>query len=134
MVFTIYRGTRTNGNDKIGCDEDYPNRPIQQDLTNYYIVEELQKDYGYPVDKLPYWKTLQNSELGGWSQTAWAAVSIANTGRTPEHLTKQHQSIAGKVGGKTIASRINTCPHCFKEIKGRVYHRWHGDNCKHRKA
>ena len=130
---------------KIGCCmiHQLKTRMKVQSFTDWEILEEhtdifeasnreiqLQKDYGYPVDKLPYWKTLQNSELGGWSQTAWDAVSIANTGRTPEHLTKQHQSIAGKEGGKAISNKINVCPHCSKQIKGRVYHRWHGDNCK----
>ncbi len=25
---------------------------------------------------------------------------------------------------------VNQCPHCGKEMIGRIYYRWHGDNCK----
>lgn len=36
-------------------------------------------------------------------------------------------------GGKTSSEKIYKCPHCNKELKGAIYFRWHGDNCKHKK-
>ena len=39
MEYTIYYGTLPNGRDKIGVDEAWPNRAIQQSLTNYYVLE-----------------------------------------------------------------------------------------------
>ena len=38
-MYTIYYGTKPSGDDKIGCDHNYPNRPIEQGLTNYYVLE-----------------------------------------------------------------------------------------------
>ena len=115
-----------------------------QSFTDWEILEEhtdifeasnreiqLQKDYSLPVDKIPYWKTLENGELGGWSQNAWDACSIANTGRIPEHINNiEHQSKAGKKGGLAISTIIRVCPNCEQEIKGRVYFNSHGDKCK----
>lgn len=35
-------------------------------------------------------------------------------------------------GGKNASEKIYICPHCNKELKGAIYFRWHGDNCKHK--
>jgi len=35
-----------------------------------------------------------------------------------------------KVGAKISNSIERTCPHCGRTIKGQVYFRWHGENCK----
>ena len=58
---------------KIGCTNDYEYRIKQQGFTNYEILEEhldvyiasdreiaLQKQYGLPVDKIPYYKSVEN--------------------------------------------------------------------------
>jgi hypothetical protein len=37
---------------------------------------------------------------------------------------------SGKEGGKTTMSISRTCPHCSKTMKGAVYFKYHGDNCK----
>ena len=29
-----------------------------------------------------------------------------------------------------LNTKIHTCPHRNKDVKGQVYFRWHGDNCK----
>jgi len=60
---------------KIGCTQDLRYRMARQKVKEgeYEIIEyhtnakvasereiELQKQYGYPVDRIPYWKTLRN--------------------------------------------------------------------------
>ena len=58
---------------KIGCTSDLHKRMLDQGFTEWEILEEhnciyevsdreiqLQKDYGLPVDKVPYWKSVQN--------------------------------------------------------------------------
>ena len=112
---------------KVGCTlRTIEARALEQFHTDVNLLEEhtdiyvasdreiqLQKDYGYKVDKIPYWKTIENNSKGGWSQAAWDAVSIANTGRIPEHLkTKKHQSKAGKAGGKVVNVIKVTCKKC----------------------
>ena len=57
---------------KIGCTDNVQERISAQKFINYEVLEEhtdayiasdreiaLQKQYGYPVDKIPYWKTIQ---------------------------------------------------------------------------
>tara|TARA_R110002050_G_scaffold144102_3_gene269523 strand:+ start:1860 stop:2333 length:474 start_codon:yes stop_codon:yes gene_type:complete len=58
---------------KIGCTKDLYKRMSDQGFTQWEILEEhnciyevsdreiqLQKDYGLPVDKVPYWQSVQN--------------------------------------------------------------------------
>jgi bisphosphoglycerate-dependent phosphoglycerate mutase len=65
--YKIYRGQKLDGSWKIGATYNYPYRCQQQKLTNYHILEEhdcekivaireieLQKEYGYAVDKRTY--------------------------------------------------------------------------------
>jgi rubrerythrin len=74
MTFTIYKGLKPDGTWKIGCDQAYPNRPLEQGLTQYFAIEEhedimiasereieLQKEHGVRVDGTPYWKTKVNA-------------------------------------------------------------------------
>jgi len=78
MEYTIYYGTLPNGRDKIGVDEAWPNRAIQQSLTNYYVLEThldemtaskreliLQKEYGLKVDPFPYHLRKVRGSVGG---------------------------------------------------------------------
>ena len=77
---------------KIGCTTNYSKRVYEQGYTNYEIIEEhtdimiasqreiqLQKEYGYPIDRVPY------------------SISI-------EHQLKASKSGGGKIGGKIVAS------------------------------
>lgn len=32
--------------------------------------------------------------------------------------------------GNHITQKVHTCDHCGKSAKGRIFFRWHGDNCK----
>ncbi len=70
MKYKIYHGTKPDGTNKIGCTTTYPRRCTDQGLTNFYILEEyndiyvasdreieLQKQYGYKIDKKKYHET-----------------------------------------------------------------------------
>ena len=59
-------------------------------------------------------------------------------------ISKELKSIGGKISYAKQKDRITTlalkmkelkyrCPHCNKEGQYRAMHRWHGDNCKHKK-
>ena len=114
-MYTIYKGKKPDGTWKIGCDSKYPNRPLEQNLTEYFILEqhecgwnagdrelELQKEHGLPVDNVHYMISVKNS---GWKnihtkehqKKAFAAMLAKNP---------NHQSKAGKKGG--ITHRIMT--------------------------
>ena len=77
-MYSIYKGLKPNGEWKVGCDSDYPNRPLSQNLTNYFILEqhedimvaskrelELQKEHGVAVDRIPYYQSIESSHKGG---------------------------------------------------------------------
>ena len=69
---------------KIGCTSDLLNRMRVQGFTEWEILEEhtdiyevsdreiqLQKDYGLPVDKIPYWQAVENRST--WADTNQSA-------------------------------------------------------------
>jgi hypothetical protein len=96
---------------KIGCTVNPNIRPKKQGYTNYSILEEhidvyiasdreieLQKQYGYKVDTIPYWKTLKIATKegrlkGGQKGGEWSIIS--------GHIKKLNS-----LGGKAIA-KIN---------------------------
>ena len=62
---------------KIGVTVNIPRRMSQQGFTQWDILEthtdiyevsdreiSLQKEYGLPVDKVPYWKSVENRKKG----------------------------------------------------------------------
>ena len=75
---------------KIGVTTNIPHRMAEQGFTEWDILEthtdiyevsdreiELQKEYGLPVDKIPYWKSVENRML----MTAAAHAPEANQKR-----------------------------------------------------
>ena len=114
-MYTIYKGKKPDGTWKIGCDEKYPNRPLEQNLTDYFILEqhedimiasdreqELQIQTFGKKDGPPYYISCQNSGYKGihtkeHQKKAFAAMLAKNP---------NHQSEAGKKGG--LANRILT--------------------------
>ena len=107
---------------KIGCTKDLEKRMSDQEFTEWQILEthedihvasdreiELQKEYNYKVDKIPYWKSLQNrykwkgNEGPGFNDLAREnskKVSRAFTMEQAEEIRKKH--VPGKYG--SIAS------------------------------
>ena len=131
---------------KIGCTKQLQKRMTDQGFTNWEILEEhsdgwlagdreieLQKEYGYPVDKSHYMISLQNRPK--WNNS------------TRRYLTKEDCRRGGKaLKGKPKAAKYKTtkhtapateasmrrilCEHCNKDANTGNYSRWHGDNCK----
>ena len=173
---------------KIGCSKDPNYRVKDQGYSNYEILEKhedvytasnremaLQKEYGYPVDTVPYFKTIlaatkESRRKGGLVSGNIHGKKLYEQGKglfaMSEEAKLQARSKAGIVGGKrnkdsgqmsalgksgiggkiggkitgkknvesghwnNLISRITTCPHCGKSIKGGNYFRHHGDRCK----
>lgn len=115
---------------------------------------ELQREYGYLVDDIPYHKSVNKEKVqskGGKTQPIEykragglknskehlsKAGKIGGLGRAKQ-MTFEDFSNAGKVGGKVASKNLDTfmggyltCPHCNKTMNKGNYNRWHGDNCK----
>lgn len=154
---------------KIGCTaQSAKERVREQGYINYEVLEEhidiyiasdreiaLQKQYGLPVDKIPYWKIYQLKVHGKCSKGGlivgkdnvrlnrgamnFKARSKAGKKNVESGHIKQLGEKQGKIAGKknvesghwnTLISRIATCPYCNITMKGSNYFRWHGDKCK----
>lgn len=124
---------------KIGCTDNVERRIIQQSFTNYEILEEhtdifiasdreiqLQKQYGYKVDIIPYWKsverwgaragkiggkraqsTLKKNKLGLYTDNIelrrqWQKLSVDVV---KEKYGKEHYSNMGKKSGINALER-----------------------------
>lgn len=160
---------------KIGCSEEADIRVNKQGYTEYEILEEhdciykaserereLQKQYGYPVDKIPYYEMVKMTSKGGkiggpkCGKIAVESGQLASI-RTKENQSKggkiqgprnvesgqwaslrtpEHQkkagSAGGKIGGHITGNQKRICPYCGLESNGVGYFRWHGDRCKHK--
>ena len=162
---------------KIGCTDDLEKRMSDQGFTEWEILEthedgwlagdreqELQKEYGLPVDKVHYmisrqnrpkWNddtrhkfTIEDCKKGG---EAGKGVSISDTSKYKEYALNRPKSHADKIQQAKFgvshseerkakiseAIRNNPkieCEHCSKLIDPRNFSRWHGDNCKHKKG
>jgi len=68
--------------------------------------------------------------LGGKLTGKKLGKLAVESGQLNSLKTPEHQSKAGKSGGTTTKNKVQTCPWCFKTIKGLNYNRWHGNNCK----
>jgi hypothetical protein len=153
---------------KIGCteEEDAKVRVEKQGYTEYEILEthtdimiasdremELQKEYGYPVDKVPYYLTRQIPTEEGCKKGGKSAIKIRKNNKEKwKNSLLNFQIAGGKTNGPKLAqrnvesgwisnlgkkmseinNRLQTCPYCGIEAKGIGFHRWHGENCKHK--
>ena len=154
MAYTIYYGTLPNGRDKIGVDESWPNRAIQQSLTDYYVLEThddemvaskrelvLQKEHGLKVDQFPYHLRKVSGSRGGINNhhpnsRSWNGrpSEIAYIGINSRKENGQYQSEEWKEFCRQKSNKTKTCPHCGVTQKVMTYGRWHGDNCKQKKG
>ena len=94
---------------KIGCTSDLIKRMSDQGFTDWEILEEhtniyevsdreiqLQKEYGLPVDKVPYWKSVENRPV--WNDAARSKGHATLKSNGYKHTTKaSHASIPGKL-------------------------------------
>lgn len=90
---------------KIGCTEEPKERVKKQKYTDYDILEThidimiasqreilLQKEYGYKVDKTPYWKTRKAPTKEGCRKSGRIAVESGRLAKIA--------SLGGKIRGK----------------------------------
>ena len=109
---------------KIGCTNNVKRRVQQQKCTQYKVLEthtdvmeaskreiELQKQYGYSVDTIPYYQTLLNQTTEGCSKAGKKAVEsgqIAALGKIQgkKNVESGHTASLGKKYGK-IYGKIN---------------------------
>lgn len=156
---------------KIGCteEEDAKVRVENQGYTEYEILEthtdimiasdreiELQKQYGYPIDKVPYHYSRRNwgskaGKLGGKSAIDSGQFYTMIANRDKNSLIEQGRKlgkIGGPKGGKSAVetgqlaearikahetnNKLVVCPHCNKEGKKLNMSVWHFDKCKHK--
>jgi hypothetical protein len=96
---------KNGGVGKIGVSEEPKIRVKSQKYSDYEILEthtdimevsrreiELQKEYGYKVDFLPYWKTIKTAKTGVGGRAA--------AGKGGRNNSKENKIKAGKIGGK----------------------------------
>jgi hypothetical protein len=102
-IYHIRTYKRKNGKiGKIGCAQEHIERVSEQGYNEYTILEihdciyeaskreiELQKEYGYPVDKTPYYKCIELRSKGGKKGgkivgTKWGKINGKN------HLESGH--------------------------------------------
>jgi hypothetical protein len=150
---------------KIGCSTEPDVRVAKQGYTDYEILEthldidvvsgrerELQKQYGYKVDSIPYSTTIKITSKGG---KVGGRVNLINgTGLfgMSDEKKKQSSINGGKVTGNKNAEsgrvselgkisakspkHVNNvkikCEYCGKEMNIGNYGRWHGDKCKNK--
>lgn len=128
---------------KIGCSTNVKHRIRQQGFNNFEIIEthtdiniasdreiQLQKEYGYAIDTIPYCKsyqlriksrTKQGSIKGGTTQ---GKINVDNG-----HLAKVRNPATG---GIAVSSITKICKYCGYEGKQPSIYKWHMDNCKHK--
>ena len=116
---------------------------------------ELQKQYGYKVDTIPYhiFVNGKNQQLGGIKGNGGKVVMAGPHGQrirsmggkvggkiTAAKMTFEQRSHAGKLGGKSSSENLETfmggyitCKHCNKTMNVGNHNRWHGNNCKNKR-
>jgi hypothetical protein len=117
---------------------------------------ELQKEYGYKVDDCKYNQTnySEMGKTGGATNVKTGQAlkmqkigcslggkiggkingdksALLGTGIHTFEMRSKGGKIGGKIAGSIVSNKIHHCEHCNTDIKGRIYFRWHGDNCKH---
>jgi ribosomal protein L37AE/L43A len=125
---------------KIGCTHNIKSRlkkyrpegifnfDILETHTDIYIASnrelELQKEYGYTIDRVPYYHSKKMQVKGRSVGGIVGGKSAVDSGQLKDARKLAHQ--------KSNHSKY-TCPHCNKEGQYRAMKRWHGDNCSQNK-
>ena len=98
---------------------------------------ELQKEYGYSVDKSHYMISVQNRPV--WTDETrhkFTKEDLDKAGKALKGKPKPKEWVekyAFKAALQASLKRI-VCEHCGKDANTGNYKRWHGDNCKHKKG
>lgn len=114
---------------KIGCAEEPAKRVARQGYTDYSILEEhsciyevskrereLQRKWGYPVDKKPYWQVVRMSSAGG---KAGGKIAGKIGGKIGGNIAVESGQLASirthescSKGGKVVTAMRVQCPYC----------------------
>ena len=150
---------------KIGCSTEPDVRVTKQGYTDYEVLEthtdidvvsdrerQLQKQYGYKVDSIPYSTTIKITSKGGkvggpinlingtglfgMSEQEKESCRI-NGGKVTGNKNAESGRVIelGKISAKSPKHPNNVkkkCKHCGKELNLGTYGRWHGDKCKNK--
>ena len=104
---------------KIGCSQNIKKRIRNQKFSHYEILEEhydvldasnreiqLQKQYGYKVDRIPYWMSLERitkaQKIAEQTREQWmpemvkSMIGKARSIETKEKIAKNHAPCTGK--------------------------------------
>ena len=145
---------------KIGCSEKpksrvkgqgYSNFEILEEHTDIYVAsdreQELQKQYNYPVDNVPYHfsckiHNIESIRKVGLSNTKEHLSNIGKLGRSSHEQCVSNGKKSGAIAiasGQLDRDRIKgqkrsqekvICEHCGKSINRLNYGVWHGPKCK----
>ena len=140
---------------KIGCTDNVEERMKSQKVSIYEVLEEhldiyiasnreieLQKQYGYPVDKRKYYEVLSMCTYKARSKggkkagvTHIKSGHISTLGKNSVLLktgwmAHDKKVLGGKIGGAISGSIERVCQYCNKKGKGANHFRYHGDRCK----
>jgi hypothetical protein len=124
-VYTIYHIPGV----KVGCSNDPQERVKKQGFKGYEILErhfdievasvrerELQEEYGYPVDNVPYWFVVLNGKSAALGyifteeQRYLLSEKRKNVKKTDEHKRKISESIKGSkisLEQKNLVSKVH---------------------------
>lgn len=91
---------------------------------------QLNKEFGYLKHLADYRQTLQCSEKIRNSIHPSKLGKKYGYKNLLNGVTEKSRKKGGEIAGNIVSNRILTCPHCKKEGKWMVMHRWHMDNCK----
>ena len=135
-TYTIYH---INGV-KIGCTSQLKKRLSDQGFTNCEILEEhtdiyeasnreieLQKQYGYRVDDVLYWISVQNRYKFSREDAAKGGRNSIDQMRS--YLTKEALAKGG-AAGKGKPKPKTECMYCNRLIANHIINRFHNNNCK----
>jgi hypothetical protein len=118
-MYSIYHITGV----KIGCTTQVIKRTKEQGFSNFEILEEhtdifvasdremeLQKQYGYKVDSIPYWQSSQRLRKNASFKSAQkGGLKGGKISKELGHIQRAQKigcSLGGKIGGK-ISGKIN---------------------------
>jgi hypothetical protein len=125
---------------KIGCSTQPARRVKEQGYDDYTILEshediyvasareiELQMQYGYPVDKIPYYQSRANRHELTFEDRSRGGKKVGAQNKLKGHLLTAPKS----PGGLKTGNMIRNCPHCDRPLKGPGAYNSHTKNCKY---
>jgi len=125
---------------KIGMTEDLPRRMKEQDFTEWEILEthtciyegssrelELQAEYGYRVDSIPYYMTKIRASRGAKSQLRDGTHNFQKGLGRKGFVNKEHQLKTSRLGG--LAKKGIPNPAAAQFCKDKLHGEWTCETC-----